>query len=267
MEVLDKKTNTGFTLIELLVVISIIALLMAIVTPALSRARCCAKRIICSTRMKQISLAFTNYGIDNDGKIITASKIMTASNPWIWALLPYIDGDEDAIDTWDSPAKLWFCPCDKDPYPLGYSPHEMEYTSYALNGFYQGVSSGGVWGRKTPEIRVGPAGGYKYANIRHGSDCMLMAETSYYGQIYDLDNDKLSDYRLDDYGHHRNTSGFYHDGRMNVMFVDGHIDSVKGIDADEVEPPQTIRDAGYMFWSDLSLPDSQENKLLWGPGY
>ena len=57
----NKRANSGFTLIELLVVIAIIALLMGVLVPALIRARKAAKRVVCSSRMHQISLAFQIY--------------------------------------------------------------------------------------------------------------------------------------------------------------------------------------------------------------
>lgn len=55
------KNLKGFTLVELLVVISIIALLLSIMMPALSRARSSAKKIMCMSQMKQLSLALNMY--------------------------------------------------------------------------------------------------------------------------------------------------------------------------------------------------------------
>ncbi|MFW6039209.1 MAG: type II secretion system protein [bacterium] len=59
--------RTGFTLVELLVVISIIALLIAILLPALKQARDLARRIQCLSQVRQINLAAHNYAVDHDG--------------------------------------------------------------------------------------------------------------------------------------------------------------------------------------------------------
>lgn len=256
------ENKNGFTLIELLVVISIIALLMGILMPALARARKAARRVVCGSRMRQISLAFDLYSTDSDGAVITAKDVRAnahGQSAWNFELLPYICESRDK--DFDS-AKLWFCPEDKDPFPIGYGtyPHAIGLTSFALNGVCEPGQG----------IKLGPAGGFKQMQIRHPSACMLMAETSYYGQIYDRDCSVLRDkgiyLTLD--GHHRRTSGFYHNNSMNIVFVDGHIGNIKGRNCEPLTNG-TARDwlGSNMFWEDLTLPSADENPGLWGPGY
>ncbi len=67
--------HIGFTLVELLVVISIIALLMAVLLPALARAREQAKRIVCLSNLKQLTLAWLTYTEANNDKIVNGAPV------------------------------------------------------------------------------------------------------------------------------------------------------------------------------------------------
>jgi prepilin-type N-terminal cleavage/methylation domain-containing protein len=67
------KTNfKAFTLVELLVVISIIAMLLAVLMPALSKAKKVAQYTICRTNIKQLGLAGNLWSQDNDGWVLPA---------------------------------------------------------------------------------------------------------------------------------------------------------------------------------------------------
>lgn len=78
----------GFTLIELLVVIAIIAILMAIVMPALNRVREQGKRAVCLSNVKQLGLAWILYADDNNDKIVNGNTGEGA----IYPIPPYEDG-------------------------------------------------------------------------------------------------------------------------------------------------------------------------------
>jgi prepilin-type N-terminal cleavage/methylation domain-containing protein len=62
------RKRKGFTLIELLVVIAVIALLLAILMPALQKAKYQTKRVVCMSNVRQQSVIFFTYSQDNDDK-------------------------------------------------------------------------------------------------------------------------------------------------------------------------------------------------------
>ncbi len=98
----------GFTLIELLVVISIIALLLAILMPALNRAREIARNTVCQSNLRQWTIAMGAYTADSDSRIWqgwTASAEYLPDNFWMRAMGRYT-GEVDEIRA---------CPTATDP--------------------------------------------------------------------------------------------------------------------------------------------------------
>src|SRR5512139_1144549 len=77
------RMHKAFTLIELLVVIAIIAILMAVLMPALKRAREGGKRSACLSNLKQLVLAWNMYADENDDRLVNGATGFSYSNqPW-----------------------------------------------------------------------------------------------------------------------------------------------------------------------------------------
>jgi prepilin-type N-terminal cleavage/methylation domain-containing protein/prepilin-type processing-associated H-X9-DG protein len=86
------RKSKGFTLIELLVVIAIIALLLAVVMPALRKSKRVAQAIICRSNLKQWALVFFLYTEDNEGSFpqsIAGNGINPEDAYFLGATLPY----------------------------------------------------------------------------------------------------------------------------------------------------------------------------------
>jgi len=88
------KKRRGFTLIELLVVISIIALLISILMPALSKAREQAKSVVCMGNERQVGLAMLYYADEWDDYVPRGTS---SGERWFRMLMPYLG--QEAIDS------------------------------------------------------------------------------------------------------------------------------------------------------------------------
>ena len=85
----------GFTLIELLVVIAIIALLMAILMPALQRVKKQARSVACLSKLRQWGLYFAMYADDYNGRFMAGFTAEPQDNRWVYALGDYYKWDDE----------------------------------------------------------------------------------------------------------------------------------------------------------------------------
>lgn len=178
------RKGKGFTLIELLVVIAIIALLMAILMPALQRVKKQARTVMCQTNLKQWGIIFAMYTDDNNGNFPERRGGSDAYGRWMDSMVDYyIRADEDirccpvafkianpemisGIDWWGSKDIAWG---KVPPWDAGGGRTEGFYGSYGVNGYiYQPIGSD-VYG-------ISPEGFWRTINVKNNSDIPMFLD-------------------------------------------------------------------------------------------
>ena len=112
--------RTAFTLLELLVSISIIAVLMSLILPAIQNTRMAARRLQCQNNLKNISVGLTSY-VGGTGGYFPATIFSRNGRPAVWTteILPQVDAQAvfDRLDTSPSPdirIPVFLCPDDDE---------------------------------------------------------------------------------------------------------------------------------------------------------
>lgn len=143
--------SSGFTLIELLVVIAIIAILAAMLLPALSNAKQSGYRAVDLNNLKQFGAAVNIVAGDNEDRMPwpnwASGEQTTGQQGWLYALDLTASGPARfKVDTgsfWDilKTPKLYFCPSDDTNAPL-FKLRPQQISSYVMNGAVCGYGRG-----------------------------------------------------------------------------------------------------------------------------
>jgi len=184
----------GFTLIELLVVIAVIALLVAILLPSLSKARALAKRVTCGSNLRQLGLAWNAYLSDGNGRFYQAVNANVNFGGWrgLWGWWPRPLNRyalSDANDLTEQNARVFCCPADRGGIPGSFSrekAYRVHGTSYQTNIFLIGQDRCRPFSTHTAELDTAIAERLPALTVarvtRHHSRLLLLGDYGWINQ-------------------------------------------------------------------------------------
>ena len=234
---ISNSDRYAFTLVELLVVIGIIALLISILLPALSKARASAQRLVCLSNMRQVGMAVQQYTIDNNGAFpsLLPRGDVPGSDYWLLMIPPYLASGQ-MIHDWNSAARIAHfgnCPTMAATYSaMGLNPNSWQF---AMN-WTLGPSNNVPYWRKISRLKT-------------PTDTIVLSEAGYNasGPIW---------WQLDDYYMRvaANYTKGVHGQYSNIFWADGHAGAWENVDLLGAYPyrsgdPQDKWSAGFKPWA------------------
>ena len=280
-----REQKRGFTLIELLVVIAIIAILMAILMPALNRVKEQGKRIVCENNLKSLQLCWIMYADDNDDKIVNGAGGIPyttsgrTETPWVghaWGA------------NWDQPnaatvgvltdrakkqaiedGALWEYAKDYGIYkcPTGRRGEAVTYAIVdAMNGLYRTGTYTGSNHITAKGVRVGPTVLWVKRRTEISSPAPAMR------MVY-IDEGAMTP---DSFATHYNQRGPWwddppvrHGDGTTVSWADGHVSHLKCKAAETIKRARDHRDyyggGGWMPTTPEGLEELEDfQKAVWG---
>jgi prepilin-type N-terminal cleavage/methylation domain-containing protein/prepilin-type processing-associated H-X9-DG protein len=259
----------GFTLIELLVVIAIIAILAAMLLPALSHAKVKAQGIQCMSNLKQLQIAWHLYSVDNNDKLATSGYISPVEKTaWVDGWLDFNPGTTDNTNT----AALM-------------DPNRSKFASYVSVGVYRCPADRSmvvIRGQSYPRVRsmsmsqaFGPGDWLDPAGFQVNATSKKYRV--YYKAAHIVNPGPSMVYvLLDEHPDSINAGGFanmmvenpgsakiidfpasYHNGAGGISFADGHAEIKKWID------PRTRPPARYNNQLQLNVSSPNNPDMIW----
>ena len=223
----------AFTLVELLVVISIIALLMAILIPALNRVKDQAKTIVCRNNLRNLSMAWNMYAQDNDGYICQGENDTSPTsikNPYAWIGPPIgtndpayqqgmtiVEREKEGIKNgmlwpYAKDVDIYHCPADKLALEENLNTNTNPFTTYAIPGGMNGRHD--IY-KPTPEGKNLP--------VESFLEIIRPAEKYIFVEENDAKGANWGSWILNPFGDEwHDAMDIYHNKKACLGFADGH---------------------------------------------
>ena len=227
--------HRAFTLIELLVVIAIIALLMAILMPALNYVRKQARSSACQSNLRQLCLAMNLYALDHDDRTMPFSH--DPGMYWFHQMAPYLsakDYKNNPEENIEGVMEVAFCPVAKRQDRPETSFYGSAYSMWRFMGGEGGYGLN-LWLLPDDPIYAPdfPAANFfmKYSDAQQRVP--LLGDSVWVGS-WPFENDTVPDDLTGEVGSYPHGEGYFmwrfcvdrHKKAINIGFVDSHISRI-----------------------------------------